>query len=349
MNLYTNVVKNNVSTIYVETSILLHERTQEILSYFPNATMIQIHDYRDVFNRKRQSVSFQKQSQNIILAKKKKDFVYHGSPVCQSFDERYFYYASSVMNCVYDCEYCFLKGMYPSANLVIFVNLEDFFEEVEKKLLEHPMYICVSYDADMLALESILHYGKLWADFCIRHENLTIEIRTKGTFSSSWQTIQANERVIMAFTLSPQYVIDTYEHKTPNLMQRIQMIQQAQTLHMPIRICIDPIVVFPKWKQAYTDLIQLLDKHIDFSSVKDMSIGTFRISKNYLSLMRQQYPTSAILQYPYVCDHGFYHLPFALQKQIESHVYHCMEQVIDTNKIYVWENTDETSNCNRCK
>ena len=36
------------------------------------------------------------------------------------------------MNCVFDCEYCYLKGMYPSANLVVFVNLEDIFAEVEK-------------------------------------------------------------------------------------------------------------------------------------------------------------------------------------------------------------------------
>lgn len=30
-----------------------------------------------------------------------------------------------MMNCIFDCEYCYLKGMYPSGNLVVFVNLED--------------------------------------------------------------------------------------------------------------------------------------------------------------------------------------------------------------------------------
>lgn len=338
MNLSRNVVKHNISTIYVETSIYSHARTKEILSHFPRATVIQIHDYRDVFNRKRQSIAFQKQSQNLILARKKTDFIYHGSPVCQSFDENYFYYTSSMMNCVYDCEYCFLKGMYPSGNLVVFVNLEDFFVEIEKVLEKHEMYICVSYDADMLALEDIVHYGKLWADFCMQHENLTIEIRTKGTFSFAWLQIPINERIVMAFTLSPQYVIDTYEHKTPNLMQRIKMIQKAQACGMPIRICLDPIIVFPSWKQAYTDLIQTLKENIDFQYVKDISVGSFRISKNYLSLMRNQYPNSAVLQYPYVCDHGFYHLPTPLQQQVESHVYALCKQVIEEERIYVWEN-----------
>lgn len=149
MHLETNVVKNNFSTIYVEKEILEHENTKKILSYFKDSKVILIHDYRDVFNRKKQSISLQKQSQNLILAKKKKDYLYEASPVCQSFDNRYFYYSSTIMNCVYDCEYCFLKGMYPSSNIVVFVNLEDFFDECKKMLSKHPVYLCVSYDTDM--------------------------------------------------------------------------------------------------------------------------------------------------------------------------------------------------------
>ena len=59
------------------------------------------------------------------------------------------------MNCIYDCEYCYLKGMYQSAHLVIFVNLEDIFAEVKKIIAQHEMYLCVSYDTDLLALEEI--------------------------------------------------------------------------------------------------------------------------------------------------------------------------------------------------
>ena len=31
-------------------------------------------------------------------------------------------------NCLFDCRYCFLQGMYNSSNFVIFVNYEDFFK-----------------------------------------------------------------------------------------------------------------------------------------------------------------------------------------------------------------------------
>ena len=58
-----------------------------------------------------------------------------------------------MMNCVFDCEYCYLKGMYPSGNVVLFVNLDDIFDEVYKLLQKHPVYLCVSYDTDLLAVE----------------------------------------------------------------------------------------------------------------------------------------------------------------------------------------------------
>lgn len=70
-----------------------------------------------------------------------------------------------MMNCIYDCEYCFLKGMYPSGNLVIFVNIEDFLNEIESRLKEHSIYLCVSYDTDMLALEPITQYAKILSEF----------------------------------------------------------------------------------------------------------------------------------------------------------------------------------------
>ena len=85
-----------------------------------------------------------------------------------------------MMNCVYDCEYCYLKGMYPSGNLVVFVNLEDFFDKTQELLKEHPVYLCVSYDTDLLAFESVLGYAGEWASFLKQNPNLQIEIRTKS-------------------------------------------------------------------------------------------------------------------------------------------------------------------------
>lgn len=337
MNFKEDVVIPKFSHIYVEEDVLELERTKQVLDYFKHSSMIVIKDYRDVFNRKKQCHAIQKECQNLILAKKKKDFLYPASPVCQSFDNEHFYYSTSMMNCIYDCEYCFLKGMYPSGNIVVFMNLEDFFEEVRKVLLKHPVYLCVSYDTDMLALEPIFHYGKLWSEFSKTYDDLSIEIRTKGTFSKEWKKIAISQNVILAFTLSPDYVAQKYEHGTPNLSQRIAMIQQAIQIGYPVRICFDPIVVFPNYERSYQSMIQQVTKEVDLDQVKDISVGSFRISKNYLSNMRKQYPNSSVLQYPYVCEQGFYHLPNEILNQVESIVMDELTKIVSKDKIYRWE------------
>ena len=71
------------------------------------------------------------------------------------------------MNCVFDCEYCYLKGMYPSANLVVFVNLEDILRKW-KETCRAPVYLCVSYDTDLLALEHLTGYAARWIEFVRR-------------------------------------------------------------------------------------------------------------------------------------------------------------------------------------
>lgn len=139
-----------------------------MLAQFPQAEVIDIDHYKDVFCRSRQDYVRQHAAQNLILAAKHGELLYPGAPVCQNFGNEHFYYTSCVMNCVFDCEYCYLKGMYPSANLVVFVNLEDIFAEVEKRLDAHPVYLCVSYDTDLLALEHLTGYAARWIEFVRR-------------------------------------------------------------------------------------------------------------------------------------------------------------------------------------
>ena len=154
MSCRTSGYNHAFSHIYVERGVEKHPRTKQILSRFPDAQVIEITHYKDVFNRRRQQYEAQHRSQSLILAAKTDHYFYEGAEPCQNFGYDNFYYCSTMMNCIYDCSYCYLKGMYPSGNLVVFVNLEDYFAELDVLLQKQSMCVCVSYDADLLALES---------------------------------------------------------------------------------------------------------------------------------------------------------------------------------------------------
>ena len=139
-----------------------------------------IEHYKDLFNRSHQNFAKQKKAPALILAKKTGTLIYKGAPVCQSFGNEHFYYTSCMMNCIYHCDYCYLQGMYPSGHVVVFVNLEDYFNELQLLLQQHSIYLCISYDTDLLALESRFGFVKQWLLFASKYNNLSLEIRTKS-------------------------------------------------------------------------------------------------------------------------------------------------------------------------
>lgn len=325
------------SHIYIEADIKDHPRTKKILAQFPAATVVEISHYKDVFCRSKQNGALQHRSQNLILAARQGKLLYEGAPVCQSFGNQYFYYTSCAMNCIYDCEYCYLKGMYPSANIVIFVNLEDYFAEVEQMLKDHPLYLCVSYDTDLLALEHVAGYAKEWCDFAKDHEHLKIEIRTKCADRLLAAQMHPIPCVVYALTLSPQAVIEAYEHHTPSLAARLSFAKALIRAGCAVRFCFDPMIYLPGWEQQYAGMVNQVFDTIDPETIVDVSVGTFRISQDYLKTMRKQKPDCAVVWFPFQNENGYYHYPKGLMYEMEHFLIHELEQKVPKEKIFRWK------------
>lgn len=325
------------SHIYIEKSVWEHPRTKAILARFPQAERIEIGHYKDVFGRSRQSYMRQHCAQKLILAKKQGSFIYEGAPVCQSFGNEYFYYTSCIRNCIFDCEYCYLKGMYSSGNIVIFVNLEDYFEEIEKVLNRHSMYLCVSYDTDLMAFEPVTGYTREWARFAGQHDNLKIEVRTKSANRKFWANEKAFPGMIYAFTLSPQAVIDAYEHQTPPLKARLDCAANALRAGFAVRLCFDPMIYFPRWQEHYEAMLRQVFDRIDMGKIEDVSVGSFRVSQDYLKRMRKNAPDSAVVQFPFQNDGGVYHYSGELTEQMEQFLTARLKKKIPEEKIFLWE------------
>jgi len=351
------------SHIYVEEEAWTFPLTKQILARFPESSIILIRHYKDVFNRRRQDYALQHRVKPLILAVKKDGFFYPGAPVCQDFGNTHFYYSSCVMNCPFDCEYCYLKGMYPSGCMVIFVNLEDYFREAEKILARQSMYICVSYDSDLPAVEPMTGYVKAWSGFAGRRaangklvngqtagrkapdrrtadgraadgeDLLKIEIRTKSA-GLCWDSLYPYPNVIYAFTLSPQPVIEAYEHGTPSLASRLDCIRKGLEKGFSIRLCFDPMLFLPGWRQIYTEMMQQVLDTVDIDKVQDISVGSFRISGEYLAPMRRMQPYCSIVWFPYVKKGSYYQYDEEIANEMEGFLLTELSRHIGPEKIF---------------
>lgn len=351
MNWNKDCYHNTFSHIYVEKNALKYPAAQAILARFPDAVQIPIRRYMEVFSSHRQEFALQKHSQKLILAVKEEPFLYPGAPVCQNFGNEHFYYTSSLMNCLYDCEYCYLQGMYPSANLVLFVNLPDIFEELLKLLAKHPVYLCISYDTDLLALEGLTGYVKEWIGFTRSHPDLTVECRTKSAGFSLIAEEDIPERFILAWTLSPDEIIQKYEHGTPSLAARLNSICEALAAGCRIRLCFDPVLHVPDWERRYSGLFDTVFEKlaslpvdpIANGQLADVSIGTFRISKEYLGQMRKKRPMSAVVQYPFRTEKGVCSYGEEIDARLMDFVKERISRYFPEDKIFCWGETCETT------
>lgn len=330
------------SHIYVEKKIRDSEAVSKIMAHFPNSVVIEINHYKDVFCRTKQDFFEQKKTPALILAEKKGELLYKGAKVCQSFGNEHFYYTSCIMNCIYGCEYCYLSGMYPSGNIVMFLNLEDYFDEVKRLLKEHPMYICVSYDTDLLALNGITGMLNRWIEFVDENDGVTIEIRTKcgniGSVRQSLEKLRHRDRVIFAYTISPQEIADRYEKGTAGLMGRLAAIGLLQRLDVRCRIAFDPMIYVPGWREYYGGMLDTVfskASEIDTDRLYDISLGSFRISESYLKNMRKNAPASAIAQFPYELNKGVYQYPEGLNMEMEQYMKERILQFVPEEKLFL--------------
>ena len=332
----SNLFNNRFSHIYVEKKILNNKNTLEILSKFKDVKIIEIDNYKEVFSSNNQDFHLQKLGQKLILASNKPNMIYKGAIVCESFENDNFYYTSSIINCVYDCEYCYLQGVYSSGNIVIFVDIESVFEEVEELYNKlKTLYLCVSYDTDLLAIENICGFSEKWYYFIEDKKDLKIELRTKSGNIDKFLNLKPLNNFIIAFTLSPENLALKNEKYTASFKNRVNAIKELQEKGWKVRICIDPLIYSDNFEKNYSQMIKYLFNEIDREKIIDVSIGVFRISKEYLKKMRNQNQNSEILYYPFECIDGVYTYSDKTKSYMINFIKEQFLKYININKIYI--------------
>ncbi|GBF50073.1 hypothetical protein LPTSP4_15960 [Leptospira ryugenii] len=310
------------SHIYIEESVLASPITKLVLEKFPSSIQIPVKHYKDVFHKRGQNFLLQKESPKLILAKKEDQFLYPGSQFAPNFGAKHFYYNTLALNCIYDCAYCYLQGMFDSANIVLFVNWEDYFSATEAFLNAfQSLYLALSYDTDLLAMEGFFPATRAWLSFAKEHQNLEIEIRTKSANFQMLRDVEAIPNAIFAWTLSPQEFRESIENKTPSLKNKITSAKLAVAKGWKLRLCLDPLLREPNWKELYTGLVEELGKSFLPEQVFDISIGSFRMNSEFYAEIKKKRKDHALLFYPYERKDGIVSYPHEEKRDLENFVF----------------------------
>ena len=285
-----------MTTFYVESEALSYKKTKEILDQYKDKQVIIIDKYSEIFNRNNQNFKKQKLEKSFILAIKKNGFVQKNPEYCASCLKENYYFSTS-LNCIFDCEYCFLQGMYMSAYILLFVNIDDFKKEIDLKLenQKSKTMFFAGYDNDCLALDNITKFSKDFIPWFELKKNTYLELRTKSSNISELKKLKPSLNTIISFTLSPETIQKQYEKWSCSLKKRIKALNTLQSLNWLVAIRIEPIIYSNDYVDIYSNFFAFLKKEIDFSKVENIYFGVFKIPKLFLKKMKKLHPYSKLL------------------------------------------------------
>tara|TARA_S200000501_G_scaffold377986_1_gene438491 strand:- start:1743 stop:2789 length:1047 start_codon:yes stop_codon:yes gene_type:complete len=339
---FVNYLQPKFSHIYIEKKAYGYPLADTIINKFSNSSIVDINNYKDVFNRPRQDFQTQKKSMNIILAKKNPPFLYHVTDMVQGHNIPRFFYTTPMLNCLYNCEYCFLQGMYSSGNIVIFVNQNDLQDAVKEELNQNivskgVVTVSISYNTDLMAMENLFPITKNWIEFASKARNLILEIRTKSSNYGLIKSIVPNNNVVLSWTISPEEISNSYEHLAPPLSQRILAIQSAIDKGWRVRLCFDPVMNIENWDKIYSEFFLYLFQKINTKKLYDVTMGTFRMNKDYFNRIKRRNPESEIYYSEYVTEKNTIALPKNIRNHMMGRLKEELSKYVLSKKILVWD------------
>jgi spore photoproduct lyase len=326
--------------IYVEVGVKDHPRTQSILAKYPTADVIECEHYKAVFNPKGQNFRQQKEQGPALILAEKKGKKVMSAPAGFGIGHQHNYYFSHLLNCPYDCRYCFLQGMYPSANWVLFVNFEDFMQEIKEVADSHPEGSCVffsGYDGDSLAMDGLSGFLPAFLDFFRELPQATLELRSKSTQIRSLLTAEPIDNVVVAYSLTPAAVASHVEHKAPSVEKRLVAIEKLVAAGWNIGLRFDPLIQVAGFEEQYQELMNRLQALIPVKQLHSVSIGALRFPNKMLDKLQALYPKDKLLMYPFEQKKGVSSYPEELEQSLKACVHDMVSAWVGSDKIFSCE------------
>ena len=295
-----------IDSVFIEAIVKDHPVTKKVLQRLRNARTFEIDRHQEMFNRRQQNFRIQKQNPALILAKKYENFVLD-APSGFGISAQKNYYFSHMYNCIYDCRYCFLQGMYSSANYVLFVNYEDFFDSIEETVSANKdtkITFFSGYDCDSLAFEKITGFANKSLDFFSKFNNVELELRTKSIVSDIFINRQPLANCIIAYSLSPQGIAEILDHKAPSVSRRICALKKLAKKGWSVGLRFDPLVYCSGWQEMYSRLFENIFSDIDISKVHSVSHGPLRFPKKMYKKIAGLYPDDRLFSFPMETKEG---------------------------------------------
>jgi spore photoproduct lyase len=252
-------------------------------------------------------------------------------------------------NCPMDCSYCYLQEyLADNSALKVFSNLSDLIDETDRTLTRHRgvfFRIGTGEITDSLALEPYTGTVRELVPYFAAQPNVLLELKTKSDRIDSLLDLDPKGRVVVAWSINPQPVIERDEHGTASLGSRLAAARRCQAAGYRLGFHFDPMIEYRGWEADYQAMLEETFATIDWRGVSWLSLGVLRQTPGLKRLMRERFPRSELLTGEQVlCSDGKMRYFQPLRVEMYRKMVRWIRHVAPTVKIYlcmesraVWE------------
>ena len=202
-------------------------------------------------------------------------------------------------NCPMDCSYCYLQEyLSENASLKVFSNIGDLIDEADRTLRKHRglfFRIGTGEITDSLALEPYTGIVRELIPYFAEQPNVLLELKTKSDCVDTLLDLDPKGRIVVAWSMNPQPVIERDEHGTASMAERLAAARRCQQAGYRLGFHFDPMIEYPDWENDYQPMVEEIFATVDWRRVSWLSLGVLRETPGLKRVMRRRFPQTRLL------------------------------------------------------
>ena len=279
--------------IYLEKQAKNYPIVKKILEKNKKAQVIEILNYKNIFDKN----IWENITEKCLILAKLNSSAITKAPEKYWHNWNSFFFKTS-LNCVFDCNYCFLKWAFKNDFSVIFVNYEDIKNEIKNKIIEvkkenwekkEDIWFYSSDYSDIQGFDYLTNFNEEFIPFFEKFDWVMMETRTKSwDINSLLRLKNIPKNTEIAFSLNPQILIEKYEKKTASLNARINALNSLIEKNFKVWIRFLPLLPVENYYEIYSDFIEELKEKIDFSKINSSFVwGLLYTKEDYKKILKK--------------------------------------------------------------
>ena len=203
----------------------------------------------------------------------------------------------SVSNCPFDCSYCFLQNYLTNPQLEVVEDHDLLIQEIESKIKAQPwrFFRIGTWElGDSLALDEQTGQAKMLIDYFSTVQNAVLELKTKSDVVDPILDCNHQQKTVISWSMNTDYIINTEEHKTASLAQRLVAIEKVVSAGYLVGLHFDPMIYYDDWESDYMSLLDECYRVLPKDQVAWLSIGSLRFNPEQKRLIENNFRGSKL-------------------------------------------------------